>query len=188
MYQNSGIDYYQATMNLIVASLFEKYYDVKIGLLTEYANVPLGIKGAGFQLGKTMMLSMVSVLILWNSFLSLGGYFLMQPLKERIYNVKHLLFLSGAKMAAYWTGMLFVDYIKFVIFLVIILPLFLYLSTNFIFLFILFLLYGITLILFSYLFVFIFNKEENGQKYFILVVLLISFILQLFPFPQLFSH
>ena len=185
MYQNSGIDYYQATMNLIVASLFEKYYDVKIGLLTEYANVPLGIKGAGFQLGKTMMLSMVSVLILWNSFLSLGGYFLMQPLKERIYNVKHLLFLSGAKMAAYWTGMLFVDYIKFVIFLVIILPLFLYLSTNFIFLFILFLLYGITLILFSYLFVFIFNKEENGQKHFILVVLLISFILPGILFTRL---
>jgi ATP-binding cassette subfamily A (ABC1) protein 3 len=112
--------------------------------------------------------------LFWFGFQSLAGYMTMQPLKERLYNIKHLMYLSGSNMVAYWLGMFVVDFIKYSIFIVLIYPLLMVLSSNFwpfIFIIIPFV---ISLILLGYLFSFVFDKEENGQKFFVVIGVLIA--------------
>ena len=88
-----------------------------------------------------------------------------QPLKEKIHKIKQMLYLSGVKMFSYWLGMYIVDIIKFLIFLLIVFPFFLYIDHTFGYLFILFVPFIFVYILLCYIFTFLVNKEENGEKY-----------------------
>ena len=69
-----------------------------------------------------------SILMLWNIFISLSGYMLNTPLKERINNIKHLLKLSGANMFIYWLSLFIVDLIKYIIFILTVFPLLIHLD------------------------------------------------------------
>ena len=184
--QNS-VEYFHATMNMIISSIFEKQYGIKFSLNTinDYPRAQGYIDSDKKDLNFTI--GIASVFLLWYSFLSFGGYIMLQPLKERIYNVKHMLYLSGANMFSYWSAMGIVDFLKFMIFIILILPLFLYLDVKYGYLFILFIPFSIAMIIVSYIFSFLISKEENGQKNFILGTLAITFALPVILFFRIFS-
>ena len=177
LYQAASPDYLLASNNILLSEILEVKINKQITLMKAYSKMPSGIRAKITESSIKLLLSIVAILLLWNSFLSLGSYVMLQPLRERITNVKHLIFLSGGNMFSYWLGMLFVDMIKFAFFLAIICPLFLYLSTVYAYCFIIFVPFSIAMILFSYMFSFIFDKEENGPKWFFLVGLILSITL-----------
>ena len=106
---------------------------------------------------------------------------MLQPLKEKIFNIKHMLYLSGTNMFGYWTGMIIVDFLKFIFFvLCIFILLFFFIYSEFLILFVYIIPFSIAFIILCYIFSFLVNKEENAQKIFILFALLLSILLPIF--------
>lgn len=177
LYQSISTDYFQATMNMILSSIFEKEYNISLFYCEKYSNIPSGIKGKGNEEIQKIVLVIMSIFMIWNSMISLSGYMISTPLKERINNAKHLLYLSGANMYSYWISILLVDIIKYIIFLIIVFPLLLWLDSQYWYDLIIFIPFILAVSMFIYSFSFLFDKEENGQKYYILFSLLTSLAL-----------
>ena len=110
------------------------------------------------------------------------------PLKERITNVKHLLFLSGSNMLSYWLSFITIDFVKYLILCVILLPFLVVMESYFWWYIFLFIFFIIAITIFTYCFSFMFSKEESGQKYYILIVVMLCFFLPMATFIRLASN
>ena len=102
--------------------------------------------------------------------------FINDKIKERINNIKHLLFLSGCNLWSYWIGHFIIDYIKLIIFSVI-----LFIPVSFynivaIYYFFEFIIISITSLMFLYSISFYFSKEDSGNKLILSLFLEFSFI------------
>ena len=177
LFQAASPEYYQATMNFILSSFFENEYGIKASFSNVYSKVPLGNLNTMSELVGQISLNITSILIVWCSYVSIGGYMLNTPLKERISNVKHLLFLSGSNMISYWLSLLIVDIFKYLVLTLIIFPFLIYLDTFFLYYLILLFFYFIAVNIFTYCFSYLFSQEESGQKYYLLIVFAISIVL-----------
>ena len=174
IYSQSSTAYHHGIMNIIISALFEHIHGIHIDIAHHVGKLPLGTHSPLYTQLTDDVVFYYLMFLFWFGFQSLAGYMTMQPLKERLYNIKHLMYLSGSNMVAYWLGMFVVDFIKYSIFIVLIYPLLMVLSSNFwpfIFIIIPFV---ISLILLGYLFSFVFDKEENGQKFFVVIGVLIA--------------
>jgi len=177
LYQKASNDYFPASMNYILSILFQQKYGIKTYFISEVNKIPLGSKPDDFKNFEQIITLFYSILMLWNSFISLSGYMINTPLKERIKNIKHLLKLSGANIFIYWLSLLIVDLLKYLIFLITVLPLLIYLDK--IYLYTLFILFPFLLALnmFAYSFSFFTDSEIHCQKFFILTAFILSFAL-----------
>ena len=185
LYQSISPDYYQASMNMLLSALFENDYNIQLNICDRYSNIPSGSKGRGTEELEKLFLVIMSIFMIWNSMISLSGYMITNPLKERINNVKHLLYLSGVNMYSYWIATLIVDFIKYLIFIIIVIPLLIWLDRQYWYDLIIFIPFIFAVSVFIYSFSFVFDKEENGQKYYILFSLLASIVL---PFSTYFRN
>ena len=185
LFQADSPDYYQATMNFILSAFFEKEYGIKASFSNVYAKVPLGSKDKLGELVGKIIFAIMSMFMIWMSFLQIGGYMISGPLKERITNVKHLLFLSGSNMLSYWLGFITIDFVKYLILCVILLPFLVVMESYFWWYIFLFIFFIIAINIFTYCFSFMFSKEESGQKYYILIVVMLCFFLPMATFIRL---
>ena len=174
IFAQSSIEYHHGIMNMILSALMENIHGIQIDIGHHVGKLPLGTHSPVYMQLTDDVVFYYLMFLFWFGFQSLAGYMTMQPLKERLYNIKHLMYLSGSNMIAYWLGMFVVDFIKYSIFIALIYPLLMVLSSQFwpfIFIIIPFV---ISLILLGYLFSFVFDKEENGQKFFVVIGVLIA--------------
>ena len=174
IFAQSSTEYHHGIMNMIVSALMENIHGLKVDIGHHVGKLPLGTHAPVYAQFTDDAVFYYLMFLFWFGFQSLAGYMTMQPLKERLYNIKHLMYLSGSNMIAYWLGMFVVDFIKYSIFILLIYPLLMALNSDFwpfIFIIIPFV---ISLILLGYLFSFVFDKEENGQKFFVVIGVLIA--------------
>lgn len=180
LFQGVSENYSPALVNLILSSFLEKEHNIKTSIVDSYSAMPEGsLKSLNISF---TMLATVSVLMVWLSFISLSGYMIIIPLKERIKNIKHLLYLSGASMINYWISMMVVDILKFLIFVIIVFPFLIYVNTNFLYVLLLSFFFIVLLNEIIYIFSFFFEKEETGQKMYLIIMPLASFILMIVYF------
>ena len=177
LYHKVTRDYFPASMNFILSILFQQKYDIKTYFISEVNKIQLGSKPDELKTLEQLMMLFYSIIMLWNSFISLAGYMINTPLKERIKNIKHLLKLSGANIFIYWLSILIVDMIKYLIFICTVLPLLIYLDRVYLYNLIMLIPFLLALNMFVYAFSFITDSEIHCQKFFILTVYIISFAL-----------
>ena len=179
LYQTISIDYFPASLNYILSILFQQKYGIKSFFISEVNNIPLGSKPDEFKDFGQFLKIFYSIIMLWNSFISLSGYMINTPLKERVKNIKHLLKLSGASMFIYWLSLLIVDLIKYFIFIITVLPLLVYIDKVYLYNAILIFPFLLSLNMLVYCYSFIIDSEIHSQKIFLLSVYALSFGLPL---------
>ena len=184
LFQSASTEYFQSTMNLILSSLLEQN-NIKTNFIEKYSNIPTGSKPDDLKDFQKLFILFYSLILVWNSFMSISGYMITTPLKERINNIKHLLYLSGSNMFAYWLSLLIMDTVKFMIFLILIFPLLISVNSQFWFHLIVIIPFLFAVNIFVYVFSFLFQKEENGQKFYLLFSLLSSIFL---PFLSIYKN
>ena len=175
LYQSVTRDYFPASMNYILSILFQQKYDIKTYFISEVNKIELGSKPDELKNAEQLLMLFYSILMLWNSFISLSGYMINTPLNERIKNIKHLLKLSGANTFIYWFSILIVDMLKYLIFIMTVLPLLIYLDRVYLYTIIMIFPFLLALNMFVYAFSFITDSEIHCQKIFILTVYILSF-------------
>ena len=109
-----------------------------------------------------------------------------QKIKERINNIKHLLYLSGNNPWSYWIGFFIVDFIKLFIFsLLLILPIF-YVNNSAKYFLINMIGICISSLPFIYVISFLCSKEDSGTKFvtILLFAFIISFLVIFFIFAN----
>lgn len=174
LYQSISSDYYHAIANLVLSSLMEGEYKIKASFGEAYATIQSAkTKNVNDNLA-LLFLVFMSIFMIWNSLISLSGFMIATPLKERINNIKHLLYLSGANMYFYWISLAIVDFFKYVIFLLLVMPLLIWLDKQYWYHLLMFIPFIFALSFFIYCLSFVFDKEEHGQKIYILFSMLIS--------------
>ena len=179
LYQSASGEYFPASLNYILSIIFEQKYKIKTNFISTINNIPLGSKPDDLKNFEQYIMLFYSIIMLWNSFISLSGYMVNTPLKERIKNIKHLLKLSGANMFIYWLSLLIVDLIKYIIFLITVLPLLIHLDKVYLYNSIMLFPFILALNMFAYSFSFITDSEIHCQKFFLLTVYVLSFGLPL---------
>ena len=177
LYHKVSRDYFPASMTYILSILFQQKYDIKTYFISEINKIQLGSKPDELKTMEQLLMLFYSIIMLWNSFISLAGYMINTPLKERIKNIKHLLKLSGANIFIYWLSILIVDMIKYLIFICTVLPLLIYLDRVYLYNLIMLIPFLLALNMFVYAFSFITDSEIHCQKFFILTVYILSFAL-----------
>ena len=175
LYSTVSRDYFPASMNYILSILFQQKYNIKTYFISEVNKIQLGSKPDELKDAEQLMMLFYSIIMLWNSFISLSGYMINTPLKERTKNIKHLLKLSGANTFIYWLSILIVDMIKYIIFIFTVLPLLIYLDRVYLYNLIMLFPFLLALNMFVYAFSFITDSEIHCQKIFILTVYILSF-------------
>ena len=175
LYQSASVEYFQSTMNFIISFLLEKY-DIKTNFIHKYSNIPTGSKPDDLKDFQKIFVLLYSLIMIWNSFISISGFMITTPLKERINNIKHLLYLSGSNMLAYWLSILIIDIVKFMIFLFLVFPFLIYTDSQYWYHLIVIIPFIFAVNLFIYIFSFLFQKEENGQKFYLLFCLITSIL------------
>ena len=175
LYQSTSRDYFPATLNYVLSILFQQKYKIKSHFIPTVNKIPLGSKPDDIKNFEQYILLFYSIIMLWNSFISLSGYMINTPLKERTKNIKHLLKLSGANMFVYWLSILIVDIIKYLIFIISVLPLLIHLDRVYLYNAIMLLPFLLALNMFVYMFSFIFDSEVYSQKFYLSTVYIISF-------------
>ena len=174
---NTGkFGYFYANTMLFVSSFLKKEYDIKASIFTEIEFNHFS-SNAGEFIDNLMGMISLAIICLINFFgfiIFLGGLML-EKIKEKRTNIKHLLYLSGSNIFSYWIGFFYVDYIKLLIFsILLILPIYrvsdcaTYFGYDM-------LLINISSLSFIYFITFFCSKDGDGAK--ILFLFVFSFII-----------
>ena len=121
---NKIFGYLNANTMLFFSAFLKKEYDIKATILTEieYNPLSIGINDSANILMDSLVLILICVINFFGFIIFLGGLML-EKIKEKRTNIKHLLYLSGSNMFSYWIGFYIVDYLKLIIFsILLILP------------------------------------------------------------------
>ena len=116
---NKLYGYLYANTMLFFSAFLKKEYDIKATILYEMKYNPFSADVGDIMSNIMGMVSLFAVCVInfFGLVLFLGGLML-EKIKEKRTNIKHLLYLSGANIFSYWIGFFVVDYIKLFIFAV----------------------------------------------------------------------
>ena len=173
---NKLYGYLYADTMLFVSAFLKKHYDIEATIFPEINQNSLTASTS--NIGSTIMdyLSLIIVCIInfFGYVIFLGGLML-EKIKEKRTNIKHLLYLSGSNLFSYWLGFYIVDFIKLLIFtIVLILPLYTINNTATFFGLDL-LVINISALSFIYFISFFCSQDDEGAK--VLFLFVFSFIL-----------
>ena len=115
---NTGINgYFDANIMLFVSSFLKESYNIDATILRKI--IFKSASGNEDKLSNLLSDSIVLIIVCFINFFGfvifLGGLML-EKIKEKRTNIKHLLYLSGNNIFSYWLGFYVADYIKLIIF------------------------------------------------------------------------
>ncbi len=172
--QNNEFEFYIAATNLIFSSFYEYQTKINISAFNEISKVPLGIKETKVV---DYLMKLLSIFVIWFSFILFISNMIEIPLFDRYNNVKHLLFLSGENMFAYWIGFIIVDLIKFIIYALILL-LILYSSDKvYLYCFFFEIPFFLSLIIIIYCISYVFDNISNANMFYNILIIFGTFFL-----------
>ena len=161
----------------IISNYFYKEYKIKVTFIDEISNTP-SKKNEINKIFAEMLFNILSILFIFFSLILYGGVALAPIVRERCNKLKHMLYLSGGNMWAYWLGFLVVDLFKyFILFLCMFLCMINFSTKYFIALIPLFICYAISITLFIYVFSFLIDKEDQALKSYIILCVAIFIII-----------
>ena len=149
-------------------------YEKEYTNIKSYNSFDLGIRAEDFV---DVAIQITSAFLLIFSYINFSGFILRIPLKERVDNAKHLLYLSGGDTIAYWTSMMTIDLLKFLLLTIINIAVILSVSSEVFYLFWLVLIFIIVNNIYIYVFSFFANTEESGMNMYLSVTFLTSYFL-----------
>ena len=97
------------------------------------------------------------------------------PINDRLNNIKHLLYLSGENMIAYWIGFIIVDLIKFLIYIIFLLIILIWFDKIYLYCIVFEIPFFIALLLFTYCFSYIFDNQSSAHSFYNLIMFFGSF-------------
>ena len=170
-------EFYLAATNLIFSSFYENTTGIKISAFNEISTIPDGIKTKNNVNNFDFIMKLFSVAMIWYSFISFLINMLQVPIRDRINNVKHLLYLSGENMIAYWIGFVIVDLIKFLFYSILLLLILIWFDDVYLYYFIFEIPFFFALIIITYCFTYIFDNEGTAHTFYNIIILFGSYIL-----------
>ena len=169
-----GQGYLYANAILIVSAFLKNEYGIDATLFYDMEIERHFYNREDFGSLTIVILIIVCLVCVFGYTIYLGGI-ANQKIKERINNIKHLLYLSGNNPWSYWIGFFIVDFIKLFFFsLLLILPIF-YVNNSAKYFLINMIGICISSLPFIYVISFLCSKEDSGTKF--VTILLFAFII-----------
>ena len=119
LYREYQPEYFVITTNMILNAIYKNKSDTNnyFSIFDTFSGIKDDVKISEIRKFYNLFVSINSVIMVWISFNSFISNMIKTPISNRINNIKHLLFLSGENIYAYWIGNLIIDFIKFLIYL-----------------------------------------------------------------------
>ena len=119
LYREYQPEYFVITTNMILNEIYKNKSDTNnyFSIFDTFSGIKDDVKISEIRKIYNLFVSINSVIMVWISFNSFISNMIKTPISNRINNIKHLLFLSGENIYAYWIGNLIIDFIKFLIYL-----------------------------------------------------------------------
>ena len=173
---NGLYGYLYANTMLFFSAFLQKEYDIKATIFYEMVYNPFSANVGSIISDLMGMYSLLAVCIInfFGLVLFLGGLML-EKIKEKRTNIKHLLYLSGSNIFSYWVGFFIVDYIKLAIFAVLLIIPIYKVSNVATFFGLDMLIINLSSLSFIYFISFFCSKDDEGAK--ILFLFVIGFII-----------
>lgn len=175
LYQLSARNYLIAVRNLISATILQNEYGLNTTITDSYGKIPQHLK-KDMQTVQTVLV-LISIFYIWYSFINLSGYMVETPLNDRTSKLKHILYLSGANIFNYWISLGLIDFLKYLLFMLIVFPFLIYTDICYSVIALMSIPYNIASNLMLYCFSFTVNKTENGRQIYLLIIFASSVIL-----------
>ena len=172
--------YFYANIVLFVSSFLKNNYNIEAAILPEisynyYTENKNNMDSMNFA-KEFLILIIVCLISLFGFVIFLGGLML-EKIKEKRTNIKHLLYLSGSNIFTYWLGFYIIDYIKLLFFnLFLIFPIY-FVNGSATYLGIDLLAISLSSLSFIYFISFFCSKDEEGSK--ILFIFVFGFLLMI---------
>ena len=164
--------YFFANTMLFFSAYLKKEYDLDATIFPEISYSLFGGDSSRdiFQLFKDSVAIFIACLISIIGFILFLGGLMYEKIREKRTNIKHLLYLSGSNIWSYWIGFFIVDYIKLLIFNILLIFPFLYINKSGVYLGLNMLSISLSSLSFIYCISFLCSKEDDGAKILFLVV------------------
>ena len=185
LYVNIGyanIGYFYANVMLVVSAFLKNEYGIDATIfmkmeIEEKMNVGDNDKMNESTIGILVIVCFGSV---FGFVIYLGGL-INEKIKERKTNIKHLLYLSGSNPWSYWVAFFIIDYIKLIVFtILLIIPIYYINSTGGYYFLLNMLVIDLASLVFIYFVSFFGENADSGVKF--LFVLLLGFVIFLIGF------
>ena len=156
LYLENNPEYFQAIMNILINIISEKTLKIIVDSFKQFY-----VR----KVIKTLNINFIDFYIFFilECILLFGAYSLNNSVKEKLSNIKYILYLNGNNKLSYWIGLFFSDFIKILIIEIIFFILFIWinLNENDKLLLLLFFLALISICLLAYFFSLIFNQNST---------------------------
>ena len=170
--------YFYSNTMLFVSAFLKNNYDINAVILHEIRMNALydsGLLETLWNFFKDFIVLFVVCLIALFGFVIFLGGLMFEKIREKRYNIKHLLYLSGNNIWSYWLGFYIVDYIKLFFYnIFLILPIF-YVSGVGVYFGLDMLAISLSSLSFIYFISFFCSKEDEGAK--ILFIFVFGFLI-----------
>ena len=169
--------YIIANSMLIVSSYLKKEYDINAAIFDEIINMQINEVGTIDSMQISIMFSICFACVV--SLCIYLATIIAEKIRERIKNIKQILYLSGTNIWSYWGGFLIVDVSKMLIFISLASASIYLLNDYASYIWLNLLFTTFSSLFFIYTLSFIFENEESGQKAlsFLTFIIIIIFVL-----------
>ena len=123
LYLENNPEYFQAIMNILINIISEKTLKIIVDSFKQ------------FYVRKAINYSHLDfidlyILFIFECIIFFGAYSLNNSVKEKLSNIKYILYLNGNNKLSYWIGLFFSDFIKILIIEIIFFILFIWINLN----------------------------------------------------------
>ena len=169
--------YIIANSMLIVSSYLKKEYDINAAIFDEIINMQINEVGTIDSMQISIMFSICFACVV--SLCIYLATIIAEKIRERVKNIKQILYLSGTNIWSYWGGFLIVDVSKMLIFISLASASIYLLNDYASYIWLNLLFTTFSSLFFIYTLSFIFENEESGQKAlsFLTFIIIIIFVL-----------
>ena len=165
LYREYQPEYFIITTNMILNVFYKKETGNYFSIFDTFSGIKDDIKVSDTIKILNLIVSIYSVIMVWISFSSFLSNMIKNPISNRINNIKHLLFLSGENIYAYWIGNLIIDFIKFLIYLFFLMLILVWFSNMYWYSLIIIICYFFPSIFIIYTFSFIIDNSNSGLTF-----------------------
>ena len=165
--------YIMTNIMVSVSSFLKKEYDINAAIFVELEDIlseDIGDSGININELSTMFSLCFACIISLCIYL---GSIMSVKIKERVKNIKHILYLSGANIWSYWCGFYVIDLIKMLIFSSLASAILYVINSSASLIWIDLIITSFSSLFFAYSLSFLLSKEESAQKTFFLIVFLL---------------
>ena len=162
LYREYQPEYFMITTNMILNEFYKKEYGNYFTIFDTFSGIKDDVKVLEDTKVMKLISGIFSVIMVWISFNTFLSNMIKNPILNRINNIKHLLFLSGENIGAYWIGNFIIDFIKFIIYLFCLMLILVWFSDMYWYSLIIFICFFFPSILIIYSFSFILDNPNSG--------------------------